>query len=86
MNQPSPAPQSPLDSAADAFWDAGPLGCGELILQLRKRLLAMPGQRLQLRAVDAGAPEDIPAYCRMTGHTLEQAAPPLYWIRARTVN
>ena len=30
------------------------------------------------------APEDIPAYCRMTRHELLQAEHPVYWIRART--
>jgi len=29
-----------------------------------------PGQVLELRAADAGAPNDIPAWCRMTGHEL----------------
>ena len=65
-------------------WDAGDMGCGELVLELRQRLLAMPGRVLKLVATDAGAPEDIPAYCRMTRHELLQAQPPLYWIRART--
>lgn len=65
-------------------WDAGGMGCGELVLELRLRLLAMPGRVLKLVATDAGAPEDIPAYCRMTRHELLQAQHPLYWIRART--
>lgn len=65
-------------------WDAGDLGCGELVLELRVRLQAMPGRVLRLVATDTGAPEDIPAYCRMTGHELVRAVPPEYWIRART--
>lgn len=65
-------------------WDAGATGCGELVLELRKRLQAMPGRVLKLIATDAGAPKDIPAFCRMTRHELLQAAPPAYWIRART--
>ncbi len=28
-----------------------------------------PGQVLRLVALDPGAPADIPAWCRMTGHT-----------------
>ncbi len=72
-----------MDGDADACWDAGGMGCGELVLALRMRLKGMPGQLLQLVATDAGAPEDLPAWCRMTGHTLERAEPPLYWIRAR---
>lgn len=67
----------------DARWDAGDMGCGELVLELRQRLLAMPGRVLKLTAADAGAPEDIPAYCRLTHHELLQAEHPDYWIRAR---
>jgi len=68
----------------DDTWNAGDMGCGELLLGLRKRLRAMPGRVLKLVATDAGAPEDIPSYCRMTGHVLVRAAAPAYWIRART--
>jgi tRNA 2-thiouridine synthesizing protein A len=73
-----------LPNHADA-WDAGDLGCGELVLQLRLRLKRMPGQVLRLTARDPGAPEDIPAYCRMTGHELVRAEPAscTWWIRAR---
>ena len=67
----------------DALHDAGDMGCGELVLALRQRLAQMPGQVLRLTATDAGAPEDLPAWCRMTGHQLLQAEPPHYWIRAR---
>ena len=67
----------------DARWDAGDMGCGELVLELRQRLLAMPGRVLRLTSADAGAPEDIPAYCRLTHHELLQAEHPDYWIRAR---
>lgn len=69
----------------DAQWDAGDLGCGELVLGLRTRLLAMPGKVLELVARDPGAPSDIPAFCRMTGHVLVRAEPDActYWIRAK---
>lgn len=73
-----------MQISEDSSWDAGDMGCGELVLELRLRLRAMPGQVLKLTATDAGAPEDIPAYCRMTHHTLLHSAAPLYWIRART--
>ena len=59
------------------------MGCGELVLELRMRLQSMPGRVLKLVATDAGAPEVIPAYCRMTRHELLHAAAPAYWIRAR---
>ena len=70
----------------DDSWDAGPLGCGELVLELRTRLAAMPGRTLKLLAADLGAAEDIPAYCRMTRHELLHAQPPAFWIRARRDN
>ena len=70
----------------DALWDAGEMGCGELVMHLSRRLKTMPGQVLRLIARDAGAPADLPAYCRMTGHALVhvEAASCSYWIRART--
>ena len=72
------------DPAADAVWDAGTIGCGELVMELRPRLLALrPGQILELVARDPGAPEDLPAWCRLTGHTLVADRHPVYWIRRR---
>jgi len=71
-------------SAADARWDAGELGCGELLLELRARVRALPpGGLLLLTALDPGAPEDVPAWCAMTGHTLVSAEHPHYVIRRK---
>lgn len=68
----------------DEVWDAGELGCGELVLELRMRLDRMrPGQVLKLIARDPGAPADLPAWCRLTGHTLVSEAHPDYWIRRK---
>ena len=68
------SPGTPAPHAIDARWDAGELGCGDLVLELRARLEAMrPGQLLLLTARDPGARADIPAWCRMTGHTLVRA-------------
>jgi tRNA 2-thiouridine synthesizing protein A len=54
-----------------SHWDAGDLGCGELVMDLMLRLRELkPGEVLKLTASDPGAPADIPAWCRMTGHTL----------------
>ena len=70
-----------MDSS-DLEWDAGDVGCGELVLELRTRLAEMrPGQVLQLTARDPGAPQDLPAWCRMTGHTLVSQQHPVYLIR-----
>ena len=68
-----------------AVWDAGDLGCGDLVLELRGLLAAIPGRVLRVIALDPGAPEDIPAWCRMTGHALvhQEEATGSYWIRAR---
>ena len=75
---------TPTPRAADTQWDAGELGCGELVLELRLRMEAMqPGQLLQLIARDPGARADIPAWCRMTGHPLIAAQHPVYQIRRK---
>jgi len=68
----------------EIVWDAGDLGCGELVLELRLRVLAMaPGQVLRLTSRDPGSPEDLPAWCRMTGHTLVSSDHPVYLIKRR---
>ena len=65
-------------------WDAGDLGCGDLVLQLRFKLETLaPGQVLRLVALDAGARADLPAWCRMTGHALLAADHPVYLIRRK---
>lgn len=59
-----------------AHWDAGELGCGELVMELMLRLRRLqPGEVLRLTALDPGAPADIPAWCRMTGHVLLHCDP-----------
>jgi tRNA 2-thiouridine synthesizing protein A len=68
----------------DAEWDAGDMGCGDLVLELRLRLRAMaPRAVLRVRAADAGAPEDLPAWCGLTGNALVAATHPYYWIRRK---
>lgn len=67
-----------------AEWDAGETGCGELILELKLRLASLPpGAAFKLIARDPGVPEDLPAWCRMTGHQLLQASPPEYVIERK---
>ena len=69
---------------ADETWDAGDLGCGDLLLQLRLRIEGLaPGALLRLVALDAGAREDLPAWCRLTGHILVAAEHPVYLIRRK---
>jgi tRNA 2-thiouridine synthesizing protein A len=60
------------------------MGCGDLVLELRGRVEALgPGRVLRLTARDPGAPADIPAWCRMTGHALVSAQHPIYLIRRK---
>jgi tRNA 2-thiouridine synthesizing protein A len=69
---------------ADAFFDAGDLGCGDLVLELALRLRRLaPGTVLEVVARDPGAPEDLPAWCSMTGHALLSSHPPVYRIRRK---
>jgi tRNA 2-thiouridine synthesizing protein A len=69
----------------DSEWNAGSLGCGDLVLELRIRLQdLLPGQILRLIATDSGAQEDLPAWCRMTRHTLVFFQHPVYLIRRKT--
>jgi tRNA 2-thiouridine synthesizing protein A len=68
----------------DSEWDAGDMGCGELVMELRIRLKPMrPGHLLKLTARDPGAVEDLPAWCRLTGHHLVSADHPFYFIRRK---
>jgi tRNA 2-thiouridine synthesizing protein A len=67
-----------------AEWDAGRMGCGELLVELKFRLQPLlPGQLFQLTALDPGAVEDIPSWCRLTGHSLIRGEHPVYVIRRR---
>jgi tRNA 2-thiouridine synthesizing protein A len=69
----------------DVEWNAGDLGCGDLVLELRLRVREHPGKIFKVTALDPGAPADIPAWCSMTGHALlgHDAASHAYWIRAK---
>jgi len=65
-------------------WDAGETGCGQLALELHRRLKRLkPRDSLEVIANDPGAPMDLPAWCRMTGHTLLSANHPVYVIRRK---
>jgi tRNA 2-thiouridine synthesizing protein A len=70
------------DAAAE--WDAGDLGCGEVLVMLRSRMRGIgAGQVLKLTVRDLGAPEEMPAWCRMTERRLLRAEHPHYWIEQR---
>lgn len=68
----------------DARWDAGEMGCGQLVFELRRRMRELKaGDKLEVIAQSPGAPVDLPAWCRMTGHTLVSADHPVYVIRRK---
>jgi tRNA 2-thiouridine synthesizing protein A len=51
--------------------DAGDRACGELVLLLKQTVQSLRGgEVLKLVCRDPGAREDLPAWCRLTGHRL----------------
>ena len=63
-------------------FDGGETGCGELLLDLLVFMRRQPaGQTVVVRALDPGAPNEIPAWCRLTEHELQTADHPRYTIR-----
>jgi tRNA 2-thiouridine synthesizing protein A len=73
------------DGQSLSEWDAGMIGCGELILELKLRLARLPpGATLTLIARDPGVPEDLPAWCRMTRNRLLKAVPPEFVIERKS--
>ena len=65
-------------------WDAGDIGCSRLITALRERVRQLPPDgTIEVIARDPGAWIDLPAWCRMTGHELVSAEPPVYVIRRK---
>ncbi len=69
--------------AVAASFDGGETGCGELLLDLMLFVRNHPSSTVVLRAVDPGAPMEIPAWCRLTGHVLTEAQPPFFLIQTK---
>ena len=60
-------------------WDAGGMGCGKLVIELKRRMDPLrPGERITVTARGPGAPHDLPAWARMAGHGVVSAEPPVY--------
>jgi len=79
---PEPTQERTLEIAR--WWEAGENGCGVLIVGLKREIHRIQGgELLQVTALDAGAAADIPAWCRLTGHTLTAADHPTYVLRKR---
>ena len=74
-----------LGAAAGTAQHIGPRHMvGLIVLQCRFQLRSLqPGTRLVVASRDAGAPIEVPAWCRLTGHTLHDARPPFYLIQKR---
>jgi len=71
----------PPDWRFDTTHDGGDLACGQLLLDLHLRFKELAaGTRIVVRSVDAGAPLEIPAWCRVLGHDLLDRSHPCYLI------
>jgi tRNA 2-thiouridine synthesizing protein A len=65
-------------------WDAGESGCGALIAGLKRQIEQVAsGQLLGVTAHSVGAPVDLPAWCRLTGHELIKSNHPNYLLRRK---
>lgn len=69
----------------DVAWDAGDVGCGELVVKLKLLLRkdVPAGGVVKLTATDPGVRLDLPAWCRLTGNALIEHDPPVYFIRRK---
>jgi tRNA 2-thiouridine synthesizing protein A len=74
----------PADWRAESRFDGGDTGCGEILLDLRIHFRPLAaGTRVAILARDEGAPIEVPAWCRLTGHDLLEARHPYYLVRTR---
>jgi tRNA 2-thiouridine synthesizing protein A len=68
----------------DEVFDTFDRGCGDALIELKTLLDPLPpGTRLMVASGDAGAPAELPAWCRLTRHVLLEARPPYYLIQKR---
>ena len=66
--------------------DGGDLSCARLLILLRARVTTLPeGSVVHLSTTDPVAPIDLPAWCRLTGHTylgaVDDTPAPTYGVR-----
>ncbi len=63
-------------TGADSTLEGGDNACGDLIMQIFGRMKTLePSQVLEVVTTDPGAPIDLAAWCRQTGHALVYQAP-----------
>ena len=68
----------------DEVFDSVDLGCGDFIMDLRGVIKELePGATLLVASRDAGAPVEIPAWCRLTRHRLLAERHPFYLVERR---
>jgi tRNA 2-thiouridine synthesizing protein A len=66
------------------YFDGGETGCGEILVDLMLFFRPLPaGTRVLIIARDAGAPLEMPAWCRSTGHHLLSAEHPYYLVESK---
>jgi len=73
---------------ADEYYDAGTKGCAEgpiddIAVKLRKM---NPGQVLDIQAGDPSVAEDIPAFCRLSGHEFVKQEGDHYLVRRKLMS
>ena len=86
---PTNSPASPGTTAslfgADAFYDAGDMGCAagplDEIADLMRRLPS--GQTVEIRTTEPSVAVDLAAWCRLTGHTLVTQQGDRYLLRRK---
>lgn len=69
----------------DAVCDGGDLDCGSgLLLIIRNAMAPLPGGKvLEVKSREISVKEDLPAWCRMVGHTLVASVGESYFIRKK---
>lgn len=77
----------PIPEHGDLFFDGGNLDCGSgLVLLIREHMSSVPQNGvLEMRSMEPSVGEDLPPWCRMTGHVLlgsrTEGAATSYFIR-----
>ena len=75
---------APSDWEYEEVFDTLDRGCGDFLLELKLQLAELQsGARIMIASRDAGAPIEVPAWCRLTGHVLRGARPPFYLVEKR---
>ena len=74
----------PKEWEYEEVFDTLDRGCGDALLELRLHMAKLPsGTRMLIASRDAGAPIELPAWCRLTGHRLCGARHPFYLVEKR---